>query len=53
MKILLDYWGGDPAPHEVADEMKRVADLIEQDYTSGELVAGPDRGWWTLTEGDD
>lgn len=53
MIIKLDYFD-DEAPiadeinSDVVDEIRRVATLIEQGFTSGELTAGADRGWWSI-----
>ena len=51
MKILFDYWedSADNAEN-LADEIHRVADMIAEGFTSGELVAGDGRGWWSIQE---
>lgn len=49
MKIVLDYFdGGEPDDTDIVDEVRRVAGMLEEGYTSGELCAGPGRGWWSI-----
>ncbi len=53
MKILFDYFD-DPNldPEQIVDEVHRVADILEEGYTSGELTAAPGRGWWSVEKGE-
>lgn len=51
MKILFDYWeGADPESADVIDEVRRVAGMLEDGFTSGELTAGDGAGWWSVEQ---
>jgi hypothetical protein len=53
--LTLDIHSGAPSDEAIADEFKRVADMIADGFTSGEITGqeGDDstfNGWWDVCE---
>lgn len=55
MKIVFDYFEdsrGDMDADAIAGEVERIAEMMRDGFTSGELVDGRGRGWWHIEEGE-
>lgn len=50
MKIVIDYFDDSELAEDVPSEIERVAGMIAEGYTSGELTAGEGCGWWSIQE---
>lgn len=48
-KIVIDAWEGVTDPETMADELERIAAMLREGYTSGDMREGL-RGWWTASD---
>jgi len=51
-KLTIDVWPTGISEHDMAEELRRIAQLLVDGYYSGEVITGddhPGRGYWSTS----